>query len=418
MLRRLASFSRRRVAGMEATNRMLAFLFRRRVEKHAAELGRVLDSPRPLPAELLEQFPLDALSSSGRPVKPRSLVQIKETFAVWERERLQGSVAVVGSRGMGKSTLLRLLDDELSMPVVHARVTNKCTHSSQLVAALSELLGLSTPILGEDGAPLAGDGATRSLVDEDEMVAALRAQEPHVIALDGCHHFFLRQVGGFDAWEAFTRIVNQSADRVFWVMSFDTAAWEYLSNIAGRVSYFRKIIHLLPWSDDDLRRLLLTRMRRAGYRTSFTDLLVTRIEGVETRAQVIRTSQGYFRLLWDFTDGNPGMATHYWLRSLVPESDKKRVRVHLFAVPPLPELEALPDDINFILTAVAEHGSLNTTELAAVSNMDMAFCRFAVTYCHEHGYLARDPDTGRFRLSLHWQGTISRYLKRKHFLYS
>ncbi len=47
-------------------------------------------------------------------------------------------------------------------------------------------------------------------------------------------------------------------------------------------------------------------------------------------SQIVRTSRGYFRMLWDFTDGNPRLATHFWLRSLVPDDEKNRVRVHLW----------------------------------------------------------------------------------------
>ncbi|MEM9492388.1 MAG: hypothetical protein AAGC55_24795, partial [Myxococcota bacterium] len=151
---------------------------------------------------------------------------------------------------------------------------------------------------------------------------------------------------------------------------------------------------------------------------NFTDLLVTRLEGVETQAQIIRTSQGYFRLLWDFTDGNPQVANHFWLRSLVPDSERRRVRVHLFAAPRIEELEKLPDDIAFVLAAVVEHKKITAGELVTVSNMTPEFCRFALRYCRECGYLRRNPETGRTQLATHWQQTIIRYLKRRHLLYS
>ncbi|WP_428261846.1 hypothetical protein [Haliangium sp.] len=409
---RLGLFVRDEVAGLDATKRLLAFLFRRRVEKQAAERGRVLEQPLPLPEALVAQFPTNAIGQADRPVKLETLSEIKASYKAWQKDRVQGSVVVVGATGMGKSTLLAMLEGELEAPVLSAEITTKYTQPRALVAALGGLLGLSPALAGDEVA------GPRVFTDEDELIEAICAQPPTIIALDGCHNFFLRQVGGFAAWEAFTRIVNQSCEQVFWVLTFNDAAWDYLRNIAGGVAYFRRVVEIGRWSDEQLRRLLLTRMRRAGYRPNFTDLLVTRIEGVETRAQVIRTSQGYFRLLWDFTDGNPRVATHYWLRSLVPDPDKPRVRVHLFAAPRIEELEELSDDMAFVLTAVVEHENLDADELTAVSNLPADFCRFALDYCCEHGYLREGGGSGRFRLATHWQQPIIRYLKRRHFLYS
>jgi hypothetical protein len=172
------------------------------------------------------------------------------------------------------------------------------------------------------------------------------------------------------------------------------------------------------WTEDELRTLILGRMRRARYKTSFTDLLVTRLEGVKMSSQIVRTSRGYFRMLWDFTNGNPRFATHFWLRSLVPDDEKRRVRVHLFASPRIEELERLADDMAFVLVAVLEHGTIGDSELATITGFDPSFCTFALALCQEQGYLWRDPATGRSRATDQWQQTIIRYLKRKHLLYS
>ena len=430
LARRLAGLARQNLAETETNKRLLAFLFRRRVERHAQENGRVLDKPHALPAEVLDQFPSGSLRPEDRPVKPAFLAEIKQAFAAWQEERVQGSVVLVGASGMGKSTALGMLEGELGAPVVYGAITTKHISPGSLVAALAELLlgpageqneqneQSEQNDQNEQGGQDEEARTAPEIRSEDELVDALRARAPGIIALDDCHDLFLRQVGGFEAWHAFTRIVNKSCDRVFWVLACNDAAWDYLRGIAGGVSYFRRVVRMPPWTDEELRRLILTRMRRAGYRPSFTDLLVTRIEGVETRAQIIRTAQGYFRLLWDFTDGNPRVATHFWLSSVVPDPERRRVRVQLFAAPRIAELEALSDDMAFVLTAVVEHENITVDELVAISNVPADFCRFALSYCREHGYLWQSLATGRIRLSTHWQQSIIRYLKRRHFLYS
>lgn len=397
--RRSAGFVRDHLSNLDSTRRMLAFLFRRRVQKHAREHGRVLEKPHPLPAEILAQFPTGPVPVEMRPMRPSPLAAITEAYKHWKSEGADGSVALVGANCSGKSTVLNLLPRTLDAEVERLQLTQKITAPELLVKWLAHELGC--------------EGGIRS---EGQLVAALRAAPPRVVAIDDCHNLYLRDVGGFEAWNAFVRIINETCDRIFWVLALSQPAWEYLDNIDGDVVYFRVVIEMPAWTETQLRRLILTRMRRARYKVNFSDLLVTRLEGVKVSSQIIRTSQGYFRLLWDYANGNPGLACFFWLRSLVPDAENMSVRVHLFAAPRIEELQALPDDIAFVLTAVVEHHNATATELATITNLSKQICRFAVNFCVERGYLTRDG--GRVSLSPLWQQTVYIYLKRKHLLYS
>lgn len=405
LFRQVARFGRRNLSDLDATKRLLAYLFRRRVEKHAQEHGRVLIEPHELPERITKHFPTGPLNPESRPIRPPFLDEIKQAFDHWQAHKVEGSVAVVGGAGMGKSTALRQLERALGESVPVYKVPDKYTHAQGLFTGLARLLEL----------PRVPTSVSTFVA---ELIRHLEANDRQVVALDNCHNFFLRQVGGFAAWEAFTRIVNQSSHRLFWVMSFNDVSWVYLQNIANGVAHFRRVVRIPPWTDEELRRMILTRMRRARYRTNFTDLLVTRLEGMKESTQIVRTSQGYFRLLWDFTNGNPRIASYFWLRSLVPDSDKRRVRVHLFASPQIEELEQLPDDMAFVLAAVVEHENITADELAAVSRTSIESARFALQYCCERGYMWRNPSTERTKLTTQWQQPIIRYLKRRHLLYS
>ncbi len=92
--------------------------------------------------------------------------------------------------------------------------------------------------------------------------------------------------------------------------------------------------------------------------------------------------------------------------------------MHLFSAPRIGDLEGLPDDIAFVLAALVEHENVTAEELATVSNVSPEFSRFALQYCSEHGYMWRNEQTGRTKLTTRWQKPIIRYLKRRHLLYS
>lgn len=396
---RAATFARRYLSSRAATKKLLAFLFRRRVERYAEQAGRVVVRRQDLPDDLLAQFPMGPIGFDQGAFSPPVLEQVKALFDTWRDERADGSMALVGAAGMGKSTVLRLLGDVLQGSVICGRAQGKLVRANQVVSWLADVLGLSP----------------RPTSDR-ELVRALREQNRPLVALDDCHNLYLRRVGGFEGWDAFVRIVNETCDRTFWLVNFNQSAWDYLFNAAGRVHYFRRVVRITPWSERRIQRLLMHRTRKAGYRTSFSDLVAAQMSDIDFAAEAGRTSAGYFRMLWDFTGGNPRLASHFWLDSLVPESGKREVRVNLFKEPAIAELDALTPDIAFVLTAIAAHENLTASEAARTTGLSLDFCRFALRACHESSYLER-AEGGRFRLSTRWQRPVIRYLRRKRLLH-
>jgi len=396
---RLASFARRYLTSLDATKKLLAFLFRRQVEKHAQQLGRVVAKRQELPEAVLTSFPMGPVGD-GMAYRQGFVDELKEVFSNWQEDRSDGSAALVGHTGMGKTTVLEGLERELGVAVLRGDPRTKIMRPAKVVSWLSEVFGFS-PRPSSEG----------------ELVKLIREDTRPVVAIDNCHNLFLRQVGGFEGWDAFVRVVNETCDNVFWVLSFNAVAWDYLQNITGRARFFRRVVHLPPWTEREIRRMIMVRMRRAGYGVSFSDLVVAGVEGMAVSAQLGRTSEGYFRLLWDFTGGNPQLSSYFWLNSLVPEPDERRVKVHLFSMPAISELEALPDDVVFVLTAVAQHQNLTPAEAARATNLSRDYCNFAFRFCLENEYLFHEKESGRSRLSMRWQRPIQRFLKRKHLLY-
>ena len=396
---RLVRFSRRYLTNLDTTKRLLAFLFRRRVAKHAQQAGRVVEHRQVLPQAIVDQFPVSAIDRAHGAMQPPTLDAIKGIFRTWQELKADGSVAIIGPAGMGKSTLLRLVDTALGVQGVSGQPRTKITRQAKLVSWLGEVFDFS---------PRPGS--------ESELIRRIREDSRPLVAIDNCHNLFLRRVGGFEAWDAFVRIVNETCDSVFWVMSFNAAAWDYLFNAGGQVSYFRRTVPIAPWTERHIQRLTQLRMARAGFKISFSDLIVANVATGDISAHAGRTSAGYFRMLWDYTGGNPRLAGHFWLDSLVPDETAREVKVHLFAEPKIDELGHLPIDTLFVLTAIAEHENLSAVEAAQTTRLPIDYCRFAINSCLEEGYLVRS-EGGRVRLSNRWQRGVLRFLRRRHLVY-
>jgi hypothetical protein len=161
--------------------------------------------------------------------------------------------------------------------------------------------------------------------------------------------------------------------------------------------------------------LLKARSAHAGIAPSFAGLVTEPPEDdEEERAdQLARAEANYYRLLWDYAEGNPAVAMHFWRESLHVDPSGS-VHVQLFSPPDTRDLESLPDPAVFVLRAVVQ------LELAVAADLQQATMRpanqvaDALRYAAHRGYV--EVIGGRYRLSWAWFRGITNFLQRRHLL--
>jgi hypothetical protein len=210
-------------------------------------------------------------------------------------------------------------------------------------------------------------------------------------------------------------IIGRTCGRHIWLCAFSRYMWDHLTSVYRGQSFFRRTLELDAWNEESLGQLIDKRMMTAGFTISYQDLIVGHVDGTTFFHEVIRTSERYRRLLWDYTDGNPRVALHFWLRSLVPDG-RQHVRVRLFEAPSADDLEVLQEEARFILGAVVLHQSLTVREAARVLRYAPALCESLLEFLLGQGYLVNEA--GRFYLSTHWYRAVIRFLERKHLVQS
>ena len=86
-----------------------------------------------------------------------------------------------------------------------------------------------------------------------------------------------------------------------------------------------------PWTEEGIVRLLTKRTEDAGIDPSFAHLLEDLppdADEIDREEALARTEASYYRLLWDYAGGNPGVALHFWRSCLVvDDEDQTHVRV-------------------------------------------------------------------------------------------
>ncbi len=376
----------------------LAFLSRRKMEKQAETIGYGVTDISLLHEKLQQAF-------SEEPVEDALAIDcwphfddIMDRISHWKSGELGQAVALVGHRGMGKTSLIR-------------RVRRHVDELECLEMTLEERYSAATDVYGYFGAQL----GLNNCQTQDDLVCALKDGPKRLILMDHGQNLMLRAMGGMRGYEAFADLVALTTANVFWVITFSQYAWQHLQTLYSGANLFRSVFVLAPWSEEQIGQLLDKRMKWAGFEANYDDLVVDDegIHGEEDEAQ--RTSDRYRRLLWDYSDGNPRVALHFWLRSLVPDTEAA-VRVRLFAAPSPDELESLGEQSRFVLAAVAAHANLSLKECSRVLGYSINACESTLAYLVGQDLLSLAR--GRYRLEMHRSRAVLRYLHRKYLLHS
>jgi hypothetical protein len=392
-----ARLAARFALGFDQTRKALAFLFRRRLERQAEQQGeaekqelaedlvRVLsEEPVDLPELLTEHFP--------------HLEDFLKAAKAWSEGRPPIPSLLVGDTGFGKTTWLRAAEARLRKAGIPVRVLTLPRHAPTQ-AELLQWLGKNLELRADSWEQLAG---------------GLAARTPEVVMLDDGHLLFSRQLGGFDAWDAFAGVAGTAASRTFWLVALARFPHEYLLWARhGLTAPFRRVWTIKPWSDAEIAALLKARTAAAGYRVRYDDLVVDRVEGIERRSQLLRTETEYARLIWDYADGCPRTALRCWRASLSP-AGPKAVSVRLFRRPAVERIEGLSQRERFILAALVWHQTLTVPLAASVLRYPESLCADTLALLRDW-QVARE-DAGAFRLESDWLQPVRRLLRRENLL--
>lgn len=380
----------------EQSRRAFAFLFRRRLERRTE--GKVNEAElRELPQALRDAFhetpAAPEIAIDHYPGLDALVARIAE-----RKQRSVGlTVALVGERGIGKTTWMQELVRRADLDAAILDVPHRLIDPASLCAWLAQALELAPSATVE------------------ELAAQLGAGEgQRVILLDNCQNLVVRAIGGTVALEALLELASHTAERVIWVCSFARNTWLYLERHRQGQDLFAQQVSLERWSEAEIAALVKKRMDAAGMQASFRDLVVDQLKGSALEDAVLRTQGEYIRLLWDFAEGNPRIAIHYWLHSLMERDGELRVR--LFAAPDVEDLDKLHEESRFLLATIALHENATVEEAATSLGSSIRQCSALLSYLRSLHYVGRDPQ-GQWRITTHWYRGVIRYLRRRRLLF-
>ena len=345
---------------------------------------------------------------------PAPVEQIATVFAEWEGEHRQGMVALIGDRGMGKSRTLAELGLALAGDhrVVEIRAPGRLTDPEQALRWLAKSAGLQ-----ELEFPATGDLEARA-----EAVGQQLCELPETLYIvDDTHRLFLRSVGRFDALRAVLVAMQSCSSHHFWLCGFHGPSFAFLDGVraVSHLAVFRARIRLEPVPPAALRTWLEEATAAVGSVPRYDVLLQRAAEGSNRTRMLSRTSQAYWRLLAEASQGNPDVALDYWLSGLrAPLSAAEdAVDVGLFQAPDTQDIEALGDGALFALTALILHDGATLDELHATLNLPEGEVRGTCRSLEAMGIIADEDADETYEVTNRWLPAVERLLRRKSFLH-
>ncbi len=386
------------------SRRISNFFFRKSVELHQRDHDRD-DASCPIPDHYRHRFHHRPLDDEPYIVERRELLKrLEKGMRAWEEDRSKGMLVLIGEQGMGRTTLLHQIQRRWSnyqdRKVLYHQLQAPCRDCPSVRQTLASVFDL-------DEWP-----------DDDKAFAqALLDLPPRTILLDDCHRLFLREIGGFDTIDLLFKIISLTDHHHFWIVTLNRHTWSYINRVKHRGHFFQDVIELTGWSEDEIRDMINQRDALDDTSVSFEELIVSSgDDNQDNHYELVQSSRGYFRLLHEFSQGNPSVALTFWLRSLTADDDHT-LRVGLFPRPSLETLQQLDDNYLFALAAIAQHGALNADEVGRTIHASRGDCEMILKYLADNQIVTLDNTTGRARIRPLYLRSVTRVLRRANVLY-
>ena len=331
---------------------------------------------------------------------------LNAAYDQWHNDQKKSRVLIIGDRGIGKSEIIaNFLRKKLLTP----KQVHLGTGDTSIEAVCQRL---SQELFKQ-----------KSLVRSDAMVDTLMAMDAQVICLENFENAMLRKVGGFTAMTWLLDVIIATSNNHFWIVTCTSFAWSIAKQAIPGSNSFTHDIWVQGMSEEQLTEMILTRHNDTSKKKpDFTQLNLkesskwhkSHLDKIDLQE---RNRDLYFRILWDYTKGNPRQALYYWKASLSWGEFSSTVR--LFDVPEQWVLENLSDHILMLLAALIEHNGLTIAGLAEVMSADAALIRrhMEEIYAFDIVFVTDMDGQVGYHVESFWARAVENYLLKRQFLF-
>jgi hypothetical protein len=378
----------RSTSEMDWGRRFQATLYQRELIREAARKSTIDGKP------IDETLRARLLKGEGKIFKNVCKKEFERLSALVEQDNV-GIAAIVAERGGGKTSFLQRLATEF----IDETVLLDCPFGGfeAFHEALAEALGVAQP----EPTP----SHIRSRVEETGV---------RVIAVDNFQRLARPAKDGFVDMDRLAAFVRGLEIRVLWVVTVDSAAWNYIRRSRADRIVLLDEFYLPPWTEDQIGNLLDLRCEEVGITPNFGELMLPQqLEAVDVETMSEHNRAGFRRLIWHASGANPAIALRLWANSLVVTEDGEYV-VRLAELQSAKELEGLSVAGLLVLRVIAQVDWAAADDIVESLRFSRSEVGNAIAVALRRGWIERSDD--RYRISWDWYRTITTVLARRNLL--
>jgi hypothetical protein len=378
----------RSTSEMDWGRRFQATLYQRELTREAARKSTIDGKP------IDETLRARLLKGEGKIFKNVCKKEFERLSALVEQDNV-GIAAIVAERGGGKTSFLQRLATEF----IDETVLLDCPFGGfeAFHEALAEALGVAQP----EPTP----SHIRSRVEETGV---------RVIAVDNFQRLARPAKDGFVDMDRLAAFVRGLEIRVLWVVTVDSAAWNYIRRSRADRIVLLDEFYLPPWTEDQIGNLLDLRCEEVGITPNFGELMLPQqLEAVDVETMSEHNRAGFRRLIWHASGANPAIALRLWANSLVVTEDGEYV-VRLAELQSAKELEGLSVAGLLVLRVIAQVDWAAADDIVESLRFSRSEVGNAIAVALRRGWIERSDD--RYRISWDWYRTITTVLARRNLL--
>jgi hypothetical protein len=322
--------------------------------------------------------------------REEGMATLERAFERWS-DGHAASVVVRGEKGSGRTTLVRIATDHLlaGHPIHSVDLHYTVTDAADLIAAIASAFEVEA-------------------ADWKALENALLDGEPAIGILEDAHHLFIRALGGFGVLEAFLQFVTVTQQRVFWILTIDEYAWNYLDRAVGLAPHFTHEVTTTNLAAARLEEAVMARHEVSGYGLRFETTeraverrLIDRFLRRPPESELSlkeRRRKAFFRDLNQIAEGNIFMALFYWLRSIDRVDDNDLVLKDPSIID-VEFLDQLPLPALHTIAAIILHGGLSPTEHERIFQLTPAESRLQLASLADSHLIFRSARDGEYKIN-------------------
>jgi hypothetical protein len=308
-------------------------------------------------------------------IREEPVQELMQTITRLVQEKKSGLIAVTGSRGSGRSTLFSLLGREMEHVLL--------LQGRELFRQEPE--------------------TWPTLTDKGVVTAVL---------VDDAHYLMEPRPGGLYLYDRFLAHAREQAGKALWVLALDQTCWAFLRRARDNTNPFDKVLPMKPWDLAELKELVARRSAAASITPQFLPMPAEGSEEERNKQMALR-KEAFFRVLWNYSCGNPAIALDAWCRSLRQTENGSLVVIPALTVRQL-SIDTQSDAALFVLKVVLMTEPATAALVCVSLDMEKEEVMPILHAAVQQGLLKEEDD--HFSVCWPWRRAIIDLLERKHLL--